>query len=140
MALVGGVQAEERTITALSNGNQDITLDQPLRFMHFGNVTFGVPQFAEVALLTRTLVVRGEASDADGFGGHMMFRSKPAAVHLSGLEVTKMGQRGVMGKAWHLVPLPLLLSSSTISSHSPHSIFYAFPFYVSQADTPSTGT
>src|SRR5690606_37089784 len=48
-------QAEVRTITAI-NGN-NITLDKPLEFMHFGKITFGVDERGEVGLLTRNIKI-----------------------------------------------------------------------------------
>ncbi len=52
-------QAEERTVAAIS-GNA-LTLDQPLRYMHFGAITFGVDERGEVGLLTRSIKI--QASD-----------------------------------------------------------------------------
>src|SRR5215467_3510198 len=62
-------QAEKRTIAALS-GNA-ITLDQPLKYMHFGKITFGVDERGEVGLLTRSILIQA-SDDAERtyFGGH----------------------------------------------------------------------
>jgi hypothetical protein len=49
-------QAEERTIAAIA-GNV-ITLDQPLNYMHFGKITFGVDERGEVGLLTRNIRIQ----------------------------------------------------------------------------------
>src|SRR5690606_23923576 len=49
-------QAERRTIAAIS-GNA-ITLDQPLEYMHFGEITFGVDERGEVGLLTRNIKIQ----------------------------------------------------------------------------------
>ncbi len=64
-------QAERRTIAAIS-GNT-ITLDRPLDYMHFGEITFGVDERGEVGLLTRNIKVQA-SDDAEQtyFGGHIM--------------------------------------------------------------------
>jgi len=49
-------QAETRYITAI-NGNT-ITLNEPLEYMHFGEITFGVDERGEVGLLTRNIKVQ----------------------------------------------------------------------------------
>src|SRR5690606_12922094 len=46
-------QAERRSIAAIS-GNA-ITLNEPLDYMHFGEITFGVDVRGEVGLLTRNI-------------------------------------------------------------------------------------
>src|SRR5207253_116830 len=48
-------QAEERTVTAVS-GNA-LTLDKPLTYMHFGEVTYGVDERGEVGLLSRNIKI-----------------------------------------------------------------------------------
>ena len=55
-------QAERRRIAAI-RGNR-VTLDQPLEYMHFGEITFGVDERGEVGLLTRNIKVQASA-DAD---------------------------------------------------------------------------
>ena len=49
-------QAERRTIAAV-NGNT-ITLDEPLEYMHFGEITYDVDERGEVGLLTRNIKVQ----------------------------------------------------------------------------------
>ena len=49
-------QAETRFITTIS-GNT-ITLDEPLQYMHFGEITYGVDERGEVGLLTRNIKVQ----------------------------------------------------------------------------------
>src|SRR5690606_39987762 len=64
-------QAEKRTITAVA-GNQ-ITLDRPLEYMHFGEITFGVDERGEVGLLTRNIRIQASDDAATSyFGGHIM--------------------------------------------------------------------
>ena len=64
-------QAERRHIAEV-NGNQ-LTLDQPLEYMHFGEITFGVDERGEVGLLSRNIRVQAsEDADESYFGGHIM--------------------------------------------------------------------
>src|SRR5690606_16944416 len=49
-------QAEVRHIRAI-RGNR-ITLDEPLKYMHFGQITFGVDERGEVGLLNRNVKVQ----------------------------------------------------------------------------------
>eukprot|EP01128_Nolandella_sp_AFSM9_P004867 TRINITY_DN227_c0_g1_i3.p1 TRINITY_DN227_c0_g1~~TRINITY_DN227_c0_g1_i3.p1 ORF type:complete len:887 (+),score=161.62 TRINITY_DN227_c0_g1_i3:1725-4385(+) len=52
----------------------------------------------EVALLTRNIVVQGdEGSIEDSFGAHLMFL-KGADIVVSGIEVTRSGQKGFLGR------------------------------------------
>src|SRR5690606_22911023 len=55
-------QAEKRIIAAIE-GNT-ITLDRPLEYMHFGEITFGVDQRGEVGLLTRNIRIQA-SKDAE---------------------------------------------------------------------------
>jgi cell migration-inducing and hyaluronan-binding protein len=84
---------EERTITAIDGTT--IELDEPLRYQHWGELqTFDgrtVDERAEVALLTRNVVVRGNNA-TDGFGGHSMIMGGGAA-RIEGVEFQNMGQR-----------------------------------------------
>ncbi|MBN9507458.1 MAG: G8 domain-containing protein [Altererythrobacter sp.] len=83
-------QAEKRTITAI-RGNA-ITLDKPLEYMHFGEITFGVDERGEVGLLTRNIRIQA-SDDAEKtyFGGHIMAMLQ-SDVHISGVELSRMGQ------------------------------------------------
>jgi len=96
-------QAERRTIAAV-NGNT-ITLDTPLEYMHFGQITFGVDERGEVGLLTRNIRIQA-SDDAEStyFGGHIM--AMPGSrVQVSGVELSRMGQHLVLARYpmhWHL--------------------------------------
>ena len=83
-------QAEERTITAIS-GNA-LTLDKPLAYMHFGEITFGVDERGEVGLLTRNIKIQA-SDDAEKtyFGGHIMAMGA-SKMFISGIELNRMGQ------------------------------------------------
>jgi cell migration-inducing and hyaluronan-binding protein len=55
-------QAERRYISAI-NGNR-LTLDRPLQYMHYGEITFGVDERGEVGLLSRNIRIQA-SEDAD---------------------------------------------------------------------------
>ncbi|NJK45704.1 MAG: transmembrane domain-containing protein [Pleurocapsa sp. SU_196_0] len=91
-------QAEEANITAIS-GNT-LTLDAALKYMHFGQTQLysgkTLESRAEVALLRRNVVIRGEeTSSAGGFGGHVMMMDT-AKARFSNVEFTRLGQLGVL--------------------------------------------
>src|SRR5579875_2835357 len=97
-------QAEKRTIAAI-DGNV-ITLDQPLKYMHFGEITFGVDERGEVGMLTRNIVIQA-SKDADRsyFGGHIMAIAG-SKMYVSGVELNRMGQYLHLARYpihWHLV-------------------------------------
>ena len=97
-------QAEKRTVTGV-NGNV-ITLDRPLEYMHFGEVTFGVDQRGEVGLLTRNIRIQAsEDAEENWFGGHIMAMLQPD-VRISGVELRRMGQHMNLARYpmhWHLI-------------------------------------
>ncbi|MFC3099042.1 G8 domain-containing protein [Alteraurantiacibacter palmitatis] len=97
-------QAEKRTITAVS-GNR-ITIDRPLEYMHFGEVTFGVDQRGEVGLLTRNIRIRAsQDAESSYFGGHIMAMIR-SEVRVSGVELSRMGQHLTLARYpihWHLL-------------------------------------
>jgi cell surface hyaluronidase len=87
-------QSEEFTITAKS-GNT-LTLSGKLKYMHYGQAQpYGgktLESRAEVALLRRNIVIRGEeASSKDGFGGHLMVMDTGKA-RIENVELTRRGQ------------------------------------------------
>src|SRR5438552_12051053 len=64
-------QAERRTISSISG--KVITLDQKLEYMHYGQVTFGVDERAEVGMLSRNVKIQASADAETSFsGGHVM--------------------------------------------------------------------
>jgi cell migration-inducing and hyaluronan-binding protein len=83
-------QAERRHVTAIS-GNT-ITLDQPLQYMHYGEVTFGVDERGEVGLLTRNILIQASDDAAQSyFGGHIMAMAG-SHMYIDGVELNRMGQ------------------------------------------------
>ena len=97
-------QAERRTVTAV-NGNR-LSFAQPLEYMHYGEVTFGVDERGEVGLLTRNIRIQASADAAEShFGGHMM--AMPSSrMYVEGVELNRMGQHMTLARYpihWHLV-------------------------------------
>lgn len=97
-------QAETRHITAIS-GNT-ITLDEPLEYMHFGEITYGIDERGEVGLLTRNIKVQAsEDADESYFGGHIM-AMVTSKMYVEGVELHRMGQHMELARYpihWHLV-------------------------------------
>ncbi len=101
-------QAEERTITAINGAV--IELDTPLDYLHWGELQKiagkTIDTRAEVAVLSRK--VRIESIDdiyaqSQGYGGHIMAMPN-SSLKLDGVELTRMGQRGEVGRYpihWH---------------------------------------
>jgi len=93
-------QVEERTVVAVAGGM--VMLDRPLRYFHQGTLMnvggVVVDQRAEVARLTRNIVIRGdERSDEGEFGGHVMVMGG-GRLRLDGVELYRMGQRGRLAR------------------------------------------
>jgi hypothetical protein len=97
-------QAETRLISAVSSNT--LTLDQPLKYMHFGEVTYGVDERGEVGLLTRNVKVRASAdAEESWFGGHIMAMAG-SRMYVEGVELHRMGQHMELARYpihWHLV-------------------------------------
>ena len=96
-------QAEQRTVTALS-GNA-ITIDRPLQYMHFGQITFGVDERGEVGLLTRNIKIQAsDDAERSYFGGHIMAMAG-SKMYVSGVELYRMGQNMHLARYplhWHI--------------------------------------
>jgi hypothetical protein len=102
-------EAEVVTVTAISGA--DVTVSPALKYAHWGVLqTYDgktLDQRAEVGLLTRNIIVQGDAaSDAGvdasygyrrGFGGHGMFMPG-SRVRISGALFRNMGQTGKKGR------------------------------------------
>ena len=96
-------QAETRNITAI-DGNT-LTLDEPLEYMHYGEITYDVDERGEVGLLTRNITVQA-SPDAEStyFGGHIMAMAG-SSMNVSGIELTRMGQHLELARYpihWHI--------------------------------------
>ena len=88
-------QAEEAVVTAVSGPS--VTLATALKTMHYGQLqSFGtrtLDERAEVALLDRNIMIRGDdASNASGYGGHIMVMDTSSAF-IGGVELARMGQK-----------------------------------------------
>ncbi|XP_023933414.1 cell surface hyaluronidase [Lingula anatina] len=76
-----------------------------VNYVHFGGSSYGVDMRAEVGLLSRNIVIKGEMEpkcygdnfcqffDYDTFGGHLKILKGFKSVHLSGVEFFNMGQQ-----------------------------------------------
>jgi len=97
-------QAERRTITGVS-GNA-ITFDQPLKYMHFGKITYGVDERGEVGLLTRNILIHAsDDAEKSYFGGHIMAMAG-SRMYVSGVELSRMGQNMHLARYpihWHIL-------------------------------------
>lgn len=109
-------EAEKKTITAVSADQKTLTLASALAWPHTGvqkTYTRTAPAKswtadlrAEVGLLSHNITIQGDAaSDATNFGGHIMVHFG-ATAYISGAELYRMGQTGILGRYpfhWHLV-------------------------------------
>uniref|UniRef100_A0A4W3IX72 hyaluronoglucosaminidase n=1 Tax=Callorhinchus milii TaxID=7868 RepID=A0A4W3IX72_CALMI len=78
--------------------------EQP-KFIHIGEIMNGVDMRAEVGILTRNIVIEGEMEGScysnnqcqffkqDTFGGHLKVLRNFTSVHVSNVELTRMGQQ-----------------------------------------------
>jgi cell migration-inducing and hyaluronan-binding protein len=96
-------QAESRKVSAIS-GNT-LTLDKPLEYMHFGEITYGVDERGEVGLLSRNIRIQAsQDADSNYFGGHIM-AMVGSTMKVSGIELSRMGQHLTLARYpihWHI--------------------------------------
>lgn len=108
-------KVDECTITAVSGDQKTLTLNATLNHKHFGQLqaysstngqSWTVDERAEVGLLSRNLVVEGDAASGPlAFGGHIMIMMGSVA-HIDNVELNRMGQRHKKGRYpfhWHIV-------------------------------------
>ena len=118
--------AEEFAIQAIT-GNV-VKISAPLAYHHWcATESYGpssMEECAEVGLLSRNIVISGDASsETAGFGGHVMVMVGSSAT-ISGVEFFHMGQKGKIGRYpmhWHLVgsaPGQYLDNSSIVHSYN----------------------
>jgi cell migration-inducing and hyaluronan-binding protein len=120
-------QAEEVTVSSVSG--QTVTFTPALKYTHFGEVqNFGgksVDSRAEVALVNRNITVQGDdASSKDGFGGHIMVMGAGSRANLSDVELTRMGQEGILKR--YAIHYHLLFDEGAKSSMTRMSIHHTF--------------
>ncbi|XP_032906156.1 cell surface hyaluronidase-like isoform X2 [Amblyraja radiata] len=98
-------QAEEFDLLPCPGCNiYQIKIGKP-RYLHMGEIVDGIDMRAEVGLLSRNILIKGEMEDScygqnfchffsyDTFGGQIKILRNFASVHLSGVELTNMGQQ-----------------------------------------------
>jgi len=93
----GDTQTEHRTISAI-NGQQ-LTLDKPLAYVHFGTGSFR----SEVANLSRNVII--ESADPDGVRGHTVYH-RFSKGGISYARLAHLGKENVLGRYaihFHLV-------------------------------------
>ncbi|MEE6503771.1 hypothetical protein FKM82_004941 [Ascaphus truei] len=85
--------------------SNQVKIDGSPLYTHIGEVVDGIDMRAEVGLLTRNILIKGEMEDScygqnqchffnfDTFGGQIKIQCHFASVHMSGVELTKMGQQ-----------------------------------------------
>jgi len=81
------LQTEVVTIKSVVDSNT-VEIVSPLQYTHFGEVTFGTDERAEVGLLTRKIVIKGSAT----LGAHTMASPGTAAAHIEGVQFINAGQ------------------------------------------------
>ncbi|XP_009993221.1 PREDICTED: transmembrane protein 2 isoform X2 [Chaetura pelagica] len=96
------VEGQKFVVRAYSEWN-----DENPQFPHVGEVIDGVDMRAEVGVLTRNILIKGETEDTcyrdkecqffnyDTFGGHIKILKNFTAVHLSYVELKQMGQQQI---------------------------------------------
>uniref|UniRef100_A0A667Y2M7 hyaluronoglucosaminidase n=1 Tax=Myripristis murdjan TaxID=586833 RepID=A0A667Y2M7_9TELE len=104
-------QAEEFTLLPCSQcTSRQVRIQGRPQYSHVGEIVDGVDMRAEVALLSRNILVYGEMENScygnnacqfynhDTFGGHIKILGNFSSVHLSHVELKNMGQQGVKGR------------------------------------------
>jgi len=126
----GASATEQRVIASVGAGGTSVTLTTPLGEDHWGvlqHVTstgmglapdptvvpsaqptpLVLDERAEVANLTRPITIQGaddQAWQQDGFGAHVMVMQLSSEVAVEGVQMRRVGQRGVLGRYpmhWH---------------------------------------
>jgi hypothetical protein len=100
-------EAEVHVLTAVDG--KTLKLDKPLAHARAGTVRTVegrmLDERAEVGVLTRRIVIRGdESSDGNRFGGHVMLMPAGKA-YVEGVELVRMGQYDRLGRYpfhWHI--------------------------------------
>ncbi|EFJ47178.1 hypothetical protein VOLCADRAFT_92358 [Volvox carteri f. nagariensis] len=116
-----GNEVDEATITALDNrtvsGCTVITLDTPLQYVHLGELhsvqgSTPLDMRAEVAVLTRNILLQGDYTSAKNMYGVQVMVNSPSyltnkgLVRFDNIEITQSGQAFRLGRYsmhWHLM-------------------------------------
>ncbi|XP_041855255.1 cell surface hyaluronidase [Melanotaenia boesemani] len=103
-------QAEEFTLLPCPFcTNRQVRIQGKPLYNHIGEIIDGVDMRAEVALLSRNILIYGEMENScygnmcqfyrhDTFGGHIKIFGNFSSVHLSYVELKNMGQQGEKGR------------------------------------------
>ncbi|XP_061584916.1 cell surface hyaluronidase [Cololabis saira] len=103
-------QAEEFTLLPCPHcTSRQVRIQGTPQYNHVGEIINGIDMRAEVALLSRNILIYGEMESScygnmcqfyshDTFGGHIKVFSNFSAVHLSHVELKNMGQQGEKGR------------------------------------------
>uniref|UniRef100_A0A4X2KBB3 hyaluronoglucosaminidase n=1 Tax=Vombatus ursinus TaxID=29139 RepID=A0A4X2KBB3_VOMUR len=99
-------QTEEFTLLPCPECNSyEVKVRETPKFLHMGEIVDGVDMRAEVGVLSRNVVIRGEMEAScyadnqcqffnyDTFGGHVQIQKNFTSVHLSHVELKHMGQQ-----------------------------------------------
>ncbi|XP_056131096.1 cell surface hyaluronidase [Lampris incognitus] len=104
-------QAEEFTLLPCAHcSSRQVRIRGRPQYNHIGEVIDGVDMRAEVALLSRNILIYGEVENScygnnacqfynhDTYGGHVKIFGNFSSVHLSHVELKNMGQQGERGR------------------------------------------
>src|SRR5690606_22410217 len=97
-------QAEKRRIARI-RGNV-ITLDRPLEWMHFGEITYGVDERGEVGLLTRNIRIQASADAEETWFGEPIMSMAGSTMTDSAIELYCMGEHLHLARYpihWHFM-------------------------------------
>ncbi|KAK1160788.1 cell migration-inducing and hyaluronan-binding protein-like [Acipenser oxyrinchus oxyrinchus] len=99
-------QAEEfKILPCPACASNQIKVEGKAKYLHIGEEVDGVDMRAEVGLLTRNILIKGEMEaqcygndackffDFDTFGGHLKVEHGFKAIHIDGMEMKHMGQQ-----------------------------------------------
>ncbi|KAN0023195.1 hypothetical protein ACTFIU_011358 [Dictyostelium citrinum] len=88
-----------------------IKLKNPIKYVHWGSITRGVDERAEVALLTRNIKIQGQLGRScknsklvcdffpfDSFGAHIMIQKGFVNAHFFGVELYNVGQSHMVSR------------------------------------------
>lgn len=109
---------DKRTITSITNGNKDLTLNAAVTYKHTGvtksysgnGQTWTADIRAEVGLLTRNIKIQGDLNTVNSShamykkGAHMMIMGN-AEAYVNGIELYRVGQSKELGRYpfhWHV--------------------------------------
>ncbi|XP_069079101.1 cell surface hyaluronidase-like isoform X1 [Pleurodeles waltl] len=99
-------QTEEFTLLPCAEcGSHQVKISGTPQYLHIGEIVDGIDMRAEVGLLTRNIRIQGEMQERcygqnhcqffpfDTFGGHIKIQRQFGSIHLSGVELTHLGQQ-----------------------------------------------